>query len=358
MKKTKLILSLLLVFIMVFSIMLAGCSGDNSGNEDADSETGNDTEENTELSDYSATFTLTTGAKEGRSWGIPAKIFKDKIEKATNGKIKIDIFYDGVLCAGERESFEEIKAGNIDMGAIAASPLNTFVPTMGVFDLNFLFKDYDHAHKVIWGEIGDQLLQDIEDAGFVALAWMEDGFSYLSTSKKPVSVPEDVKGMKIRVMESPILVYTWKDVLGADAFPLSWAELYMALQKGVAEGQMNSFATIVDFNFTEVQDYINMVAPIYQVGPLTMNKEKFEAMPEDIQQLFRKCAKEAVVEAYDDLMKVNEEYEKKVKDENLIEINDNVDMDKWIEAAAPAIDYFAKENGWEDLVAQIRALGE
>ncbi len=308
--------------------------------------------------EFTATFSIHTCALENRSMSIGMKYFADAVTKKTNGRIKFNEYYSGVLCPGERESYEEVKAGNIDIICVAASPMASFVPEVGILDLNFLFKDYEHAHKVLWGEIGDEFLKDMEKAGFKGLGWYEDGFAYLSTSGKPVRHPEDVKGMRIRVMESPVLLYTWRDVLGSDAFPLSWAELYMALQRGLAEGQMNNVVTIVDHNFFEVQDYMNKVLPLYQAAPLVMDLDKFNALPEDIQTLFVETAHEVAPAAWDHYAAIIAEYEQKCRDKKLIEIIDDIDMKEWMDAAAPAIKYFAIKNGWTERIEAIQNLAK
>jgi len=309
--------------------------------------------------EFTATFSIHTTALEDKSMAIGMKLFANAVTEKSNGRIKFEKYYAGVLCPGERENYEEVKAGNIDIVCVAASPMASFVPEIGILDLNFLFKDYEHVHKVIWGEIGDEFLKDMEKAGFKGLGWCEDGFAYLTTSGKPVRHPEDVKGMRIRVMESPVLLYTWREVLGADAFPLSWAELYMALQRGLAKGEQNNIVTIVDHNFCEVQDYMSKINLFYQAGPLVMDLDKFNALPEDIQTLLLETAHEVAAATWNLNAAVIEEYEQKCIDENLIEIIDDIDMQEWMDAALPAIEHFAEENpDWAERIKAIQDLAK
>jgi tripartite ATP-independent transporter DctP family solute receptor len=291
------------------------------------------------------------GTTKDQNYSVAGEEMAKIISEKTKGNITLKIHHGGTLAAGEREALEALKAGTIDMVITSAAPTAGFVTTMGIVSLPFLFRDYNHADKVFDGPIGDAMLKELEAAGFKGLAWWEDGFGYITNSVRPIKTPADLKGIKLRVMESPVLLYTFRDVMGSDAFPLSWSELYLALQRGVAQGQFNAPSVVYVHKFYEVQKYLSMVAPTYAPALVVMNLEKFKAMPQDIQKLFVDTAKSTAKMEREYGRKQNDDYVKKLETECNMTIVRDVDMKAWVEKAAAAHDKFAPDFGADRIKA-------
>ena len=192
--------------------------------------------------------------------------FKEVAEAESNGTIEVQIFSDGTL-GGEREMIEGMQAGTVDAVFTTLSPMASFAPNVSIFDIPFLYRDYDHA-KAVWdSEIGDKLKEDIKSVGVLPLGFADFGFRYLTNNKRPVVTPEDLKGLKIRVMQSEMQIETWQ-TLGADPQSMSITEVFNALQTGVVDGQENPFSAIKNNKFNEVQKYISFTGHMF--GPAIM----------------------------------------------------------------------------------------
>jgi len=166
---------------------------------------------------------------EKDAFQLAAEKFKELTEKYTDGSIKVTIFPNATL-GDERTLLERMKMGIVDAGIITSGPIINFVPQFGVIDLPFLFSSPEHAYKVLDGPIGQSLFAKLEEQGLKGLAWGERGFRNLTNSKRAVETPEDIKGLKIRVMQNPVYVDSFK-ALGANAVPMAWTEALTALQR-------------------------------------------------------------------------------------------------------------------------------
>lgn len=228
---------------------------------------------------------------EQDAFHIAAVKFKELTEKYTNGQVKITIFPNAVL-GDERTLLERMKMGIVDAGVITSGPFVNFVPQFGVVDMPFLFRDPDHAYKVLDGKIGDKLFADLESQGWKGLAWAERGFRNLTNNKRPVNKPEDVVGLKIRLMQNPIYVDSFK-ALGANAVPMAWTEALTALQQKTIDGQENPLNVIVAFKLYESQKYLALTRHAYAPAPIIMSLITWKKLTPDQQQAVVKAAREA-----------------------------------------------------------------
>ena len=134
-------------------------------------------------------------------YGIMATTFNDEIAKRTDGRYKLQYFTMGAL-GGEREMLEAVQLGTQDMVITSTGPVGNFVAETRIVDIPYLFRDYDHARKVLDGPIGQDILTKFPAKGLVAITWMENGFRHITNNKRSIKTPEDVKGLKIRTMET------------------------------------------------------------------------------------------------------------------------------------------------------------
>jgi TRAP-type transport system periplasmic protein len=167
----------------------------------------------------------------------------------------------------EREVYEGMQLGSGATCVISGTAiLNNFTEKIGVLDLPFLWKGYDHVHAVLDGEAGDMLSEELEQAGFKVLAWMDSwGYRNVVTSAKEVTTPEDLKGLKIRTIQTPIYVAAL-NAMGANATPMAFGEVYTAMQTGVLDGFEHGAAVVKAQKFYEVSKYIALTRHLF--GPL------------------------------------------------------------------------------------------
>ena len=242
---------------------------------------------------YALEIKLAHVVNEKDSFHLAAEKFKALTEKYTNGEVTVAIFPNAKL-GDERTLLERMKMGIVDAGIITNGPIINFVPRFGAIDLPFLFRNPEHAYKVLDGPIGDQLFADLEKQGWKGLAWAERGFRNLTNSKKAVNSPDDVKGLKIRVMQNPVYVDSFK-ALGANAVPMAWTEALTALQQGTVDGQENPLNVIVSFKLNESQKYMAITRHAYAPAPLIMSMVTWKKLTPSQQKAVQKAAQEAAV---------------------------------------------------------------
>ena len=213
------------------------------------------------------------------------------LEKETGGSIKVQVFTDGVL-GGDRQTLEGLQMGTIHCTSVSTGPIAAFVPQFDVFDLPFLFKDKATAFKVVDGPIGQELLDKLPAVGMIGFNYWENGFRHLTNNKREVKTAEDIKGLKIRTLESKIHVDTWKQ-LGANPTPMSFSQLYTALEQGVVDGQENPFGNVVSNKFNEVQKYLTTTGHVYNASPFLLSKKFYDGLTDKEKEAVKKAAKEA-----------------------------------------------------------------
>ncbi|WP_407638152.1 TRAP transporter substrate-binding protein [Aliiglaciecola lipolytica] len=162
----------------------------------------------------------------------------DRLDYYSRGQMKLEIF-PGSQLGTEREMVELLQIGSLDMTKVSASPLEGFAPAMKIFSIPYVFRDNTHFWKVLNSDIGTELLTGIEAFRLKGLGYYDAGSRSFYTNEKPIHTPKDLVGLKIRVLNSPTAVQTVR-AMGAAATPVSWGELYTALQQGVVDGAENN----------------------------------------------------------------------------------------------------------------------
>ena len=231
-----------------------------------------------------------TGAPD-HHYQYGCEFFAKKVAEKTDGKVEILVFPADQL-GGQRQEVEGCIVGTHDMVLTSTMVLSNFVPEIGAFDMPFLFPTRDIAYTVADGEIGNDMSALFEPKGLKILAYWENGYRYITNSKRPITVPEDLKGLKIRVPESPVFLATFT-TLGAAATPMAFGEVFSALQLGTVDGQENPAAHVIHNAFYEVQKYISLTGHFYTFEPLVISKSLYDSLPTDIQQALIEAAEEA-----------------------------------------------------------------
>jgi len=217
--------------------------------------------------------------------------FKELVEAGSNGELKVSIFPNAKL-GDERALLERMKLGVVDAGIITGGPIINFMPRFGVFDLPFLFSSPEQAYKVLDGHVGRQMLGDMEQFGWKGLAYGERGFRNLTNSKHEVKTPEDMKGLKIRLMQNPVYVDSFK-ALGANAVPMAWTEVLTALQQGTIDGQENPLNVIVSFKLYETQKYLSITRHAYAPNVIMFSMKTWNKLTPEQQKLVSDSAQAA-----------------------------------------------------------------
>ncbi|WP_447043096.1 DctP family TRAP transporter solute-binding subunit [Vreelandella sp. H-I2] len=268
-----------------------------------------------------------TNPEDPQNVGVQA--FKEMVEERSNGDISVQIYPAGQL-GDARTIVEGIQLGTIEMADVENGPMGGFVPEAMLWDLPFIFRNIDHAHKVLDGEIGQAVQEKYTDVGIRHLAYNDGGFRYFTNDQRPIHSMEDLEDLKIRVMESEVMINTI-NAFGASAVPMSFGELYTALQQGVVDGQENPMNLIYSQRFYEVQDYLSLSEHFYYPRQYIAAESWWQTLDEEHQEILAQAAVEASNIQRDSLV----EYELKMRsvlEENGMQIND-VEKDAFIEAA-------------------------
>jgi tripartite ATP-independent transporter DctP family solute receptor len=214
--------------------------------------------------------------------------FAELIAQRTNNKVKIDVFPSTQL-GNERDMVEGLQLGTIDLVVTSTGPVGGFVPKMFVVDLPFLFRDREHAYKVLDGPIGKDLLSAFSGKSIKGLAFWENGFRQITNNVRPIEKPEDLKGIKIRTMENKVHLASFK-AFGASPTPMAWSEVYTALQQKTIDAQENPIAIIYHQKIAEVQKYLTLTGHFYSPTPLLMSLKAFNGLSKDFQKVFEDTA--------------------------------------------------------------------
>jgi tripartite ATP-independent transporter DctP family solute receptor len=217
-----------------------------------------------------------------------ALAFAAMVNSRSGGRINVKVFGAGSLGA-EREYVEGIKAGTVEAG-IASGVVSNFFPTAAITDIPYLFPTSQVAWKVMDGPFGDKLRAlFLQQTGMRCLSFAEVGFRHFTNSVRPIKSPADMKGLKIRVQETPVYINMLKAV-GASPTPIAWTETYTALQTGVVDGQENPIGSILSGKLPEVQKFITLDGHVYGVDWFIINDKFFKSLPADLQYIVLDCA--------------------------------------------------------------------
>ncbi|MBY7142302.1 TRAP transporter substrate-binding protein [Virgibacillus sp. NKC19-3] len=327
--------ALSLIVMSLFILFLVACSSNSSG--DGDSSDGGTT-----------TLTLAEDQPEDFPTTIGDKEFARLVEEKTDGRYEIEVYPDGQL-TDEKSSIEQLQLGSLDFARVNGSPLTEFNDNIGALSMPFLFESEEEKWDVWEGEVGQEILDSFTEDNLIGLAYYDNGERFFYTAGEPVTTLEDIKGKKIRVQESDLAIDI-AESLGASATPMSYDEVYSAIQTGVIDGAENNFPSYQASGHYEVAEYASL--PGYQDVPevLLGSKQVWDDLSEEDQQLFKEAAEESVDaqrEAWDELVdKSRDEIE-----ENGNEIVEMDDIEEWREAVQPVYDKYEDQYGeWLDRI--------
>ena len=284
---------------------------------------------------------------------VGLEYFADRVYERTDGRFSINIHHSGVL-GGEVAILDMINAGDIEVMVSSTGPIMNFTSAFSELDLPFLLEDKAHAYAVLDGSVGQGMLDELEETtNLVGLAFFENGFRHVTSSVRPIYLPEDLQGVVFRTQENPIHLRTFgQDGFGAVPMAMAFGELFMGLQQGVAEGQENPLMTTFTGRFHEVQSYMAMTYHFYSAAPLLINQDLWNSLSPADQAIFQQAAIEARYPQRAAVDAAEEFLSEELKNYMLIT---HPDLTPWREAAEPIINYFIEQGVVSaNVVQQIR----
>ncbi len=220
--------------------------------------------------------------------------FKECVEKAAPGKLAVTVHHSAAL-GSETQVLQQIQLGTTQMSVCTTGPIEAFVPEIKALEMPFVFPSYEAADKVLDGPIGRELARKFEKSGFVALAFLDNGFRNVTNAKRPVKTPEDLKGLKIRTMEAPTHLAIWR-AIGANPTPMAWP-IFTQLQQGVIDGQENPIAVIHAAKLVEAgQKHLTLTRHVYSALVFVANKAFIDGLPAEQRKTVADCAVSAALQ--------------------------------------------------------------
>ncbi len=223
--------------------------------------------------------------------GTGARKFADAVAQKSGGKMKVALF-PGAVLGSDPQNLSAIRGGTLDFTSMATGLVASIDKQQMVFDLPFLFNNAQEAYAIADGPIGRRLMDDLAPHGVVGLGVWDLGFRHLTNSRRPIARMEDIQGLKIRVIASPIFIDLFT-TLGANPVPMTFGELYGALESRTVDGQDNPLGVIESAKFAEVQKFLSLSRHVYTGMPLLMSKKTWDGMSETERRIIRESAEEA-----------------------------------------------------------------
>ena len=226
-------------------------------------------------------------------WGIGSVFFADLVYKKTDGRIKIKPYFNSHLLKGAQvNATQMVASGGIDLAFESTINTAPVIPVMNIFSLPFFINSYENLDKMLHGKTGELIFEEMKKKGLMPLAWGENGFRQITNSKHPIRNPEDLKGLKIRVVGSPIFIDIFRE-LGADPVNMNWGDALTALQQGTVDGQENPTVILLSLHIYRLQKYVTLWN--YLPDPLVLywSKKQWDEFPKDIQKAIQEAATEA-----------------------------------------------------------------
>jgi tripartite ATP-independent transporter DctP family solute receptor len=245
------------------------------------------------------------------SWGRAAEVFKQEVEKLSGGKIAVEVHHVGAL-GKVRETMEMVRMGTLETALGGVANFQRNVPELGITVLPYLWKDINRQFEVLEGPPGKELEKRMLAAGFYSLGFWDNGFRHVSNNRKPIQTVDDLKGLKIRTLPTPVHIAFFK-ACGASPTPMDFTELFEALRSGVVDAQENPPSMTYTARFYEVQKFYSLTGHVNEVGVFIMNKGFYEKLPKEMQAVVDQAAKKTRAWQWAENDKDNQKYLKEME---------------------------------------------
>jgi tripartite ATP-independent transporter DctP family solute receptor len=290
----------------------------------------------------------------GSLFALSAEEFARAANEKLGDKAKVVVFGSSQLGSDE-ELLQKLLLGTADM-ALPSTVMSSVVPEFGMFEMPYLVKDREHMKKIEAEVVVPTLAPAAEAKGYKVLAVWENGFRHITNNVRPIVKPEDLAGIKLRTPSGEWRVKMFQ-AYGANPTPMSFSEVFTALQTGVMDGQENPFTQIYSAKFQEVQDYLSLTGHVYTPAYLIVGKNRWESLPEDVRAILEETAKETQAFVYETAARLDEELLTKIQEESDIEVNE-ADKDAFIAASDSIYKAFGEQvSGGQEMIDKAISLG-
>jgi len=228
------------------------------------------------------------GLNEQSNQGRAAKMLADEVEKLSGGKMKVRAIGASALGPDVQQQ-QALIGGAQEMAVVSTATLVGISKEMALWDTPFLFNSPEEADAVLDGPVGKKVMDKLPEKGLVGLVYWENGFRNTTNNKRPIQTAEDFQGIKLRVMQNPVYLDAFK-LLGANAVPMAFSELFSAMETKAVDGQENPYNTILSSKFYEVQKYVTATNHVYSPWIVLVSRKYWDALSKDEQQVLQKAA--------------------------------------------------------------------
>lgn len=288
------------------------------------------------------------------------KAMKEYIDFKSGGTLEVELLF-GTLGAGERELTEMVQQGAIEMALAADGAVTGFYPKLQVFAIPYLFKSSPVAWQFVDHPVAREMRREmLEETGLRSVIWAENGFRNLTNSRREVRGPEDMQGLKMRVMESPVYM-RFMESLGAAATPISFAELVMSLQQRVVDGQENASVNIFENGMADVQEFFSTTEHIYSMTIITINDDFYQSLTSAEQQVIMEAGRLYASVANAFKVTSDREYVERIRDEKGLKVHVTTPEEKEAFRAlsqGPVVDYVNEQLGKEFVDSILAAVAD
>lgn len=229
------------------------------------------------------------GLNEQSHQGHAVRYFADEVARRSNGKMLVRTIGDAAL-GPDIQMQQALIRGTQEMMVGSTATLVDISDQMALWDAPFLFTNSAEADEILDGPIGQQVLDSLENGGLVGLVYWENGFRNLTNAKRPIRTLEDFEGLKLRVMQNDIYLESFS-LLGVDAVPLPFSELFFALESHTVDGQENPFSTILSSKFFEIQRYLSVTNHVYSPWVMLASKQWWDDLSDKQRSILMEAAK-------------------------------------------------------------------
>jgi len=289
-----------------------------------------------------------TNGKPGNPRVTAAQLFGALVEQWSGGQYTVKVAHSATL-GDDRQMLKSVRFGTMEMTVNSDGPVAEIVADLNAFGLPYLFTSLPQAWEVLDGEIGDDIAAQLDEKGYVVLAWWDNGLRKITHTSKPITSPADIEGMKIRTPQSQVTIDAFK-ALGANPAPLAFSELPAALQSGVFEGQENPLANIYSSKLHELTPYIAKSNHKYEMAPILASKRWWDKLSEEDQDMIQRAMDAATWYNRGVFLISDAELEQKLVEEGA-ELNE-VDTQAFKDATASVYAKWQEELG--DIVPRIQ----
>ncbi len=276
----------------------------------------------------------------------------ERLYRETAGRIRMKI-YPGAQLGDERDMLEMAIFGGIDISRTSIAPLNSIAPETSVYSLPFLFRSTEHMRRVLDGPIGDEVLAALEPHGLIGLAYYDAGARSMYNRLRPIHSPADIRGMKVRVMNSEVFV-DMISTLGGNATPMGFGQVYESLALGTVEAAENNWPSYESSRHFEVAPYYSVIQHVMVPEVLLMSRYRWRKLSPEDRALLRRAAR-ASVPVMRELWDARVKSSRNAMVAAGVEVVDNIDKQPFMDAMRPLYDQYLKDPALKDLVESIRA---